>query len=88
LRIPEIRDRLRILAVHHNDPELAELAEELKRRKRAQKTRAKAKPMTKEKAKAICAYKKAYPNKSQVEIGALFDVNPGRVSEALHGKRT
>ena len=36
---------------------------------------------------AILAYAKQYPDAHQSDIAAWFDVNPGRVSEILNGKR-
>lgn len=35
----------------------------------------------------ILAYAKQYPDAHQADIAAWFDVNPGRVSEILNGKR-
>jgi hypothetical protein len=43
-------------------------------------------PMTPEIAKAIRAYFAAYPNATQQEIASRFNVNIGRVNEALEGK--
>lgn len=42
-----------------------------------------AQPMTPEIAKAIRAYFVAYPNATQQEIATRFNVNIGRVNEAL-----
>lgn len=42
--------------------------------------------MTPEMADAIRYYAKAHPSASQHDIGAIFNVNPGRVSEALSGR--
>lgn len=36
---------------------------------------------------AVCAYAASNPDVSHQEIATLFDVNLGRVSEILHGKR-
>jgi len=46
-----------------------------------------AQPMTPEIAKAIRAYFVAYPNATQQEIATRFNVNIGRVSEALERNR-
>lgn len=35
----------------------------------------------------ICAYAREYPEAHLSDIAAWFDVNPGRVSEILNGKR-
>lgn len=45
-----------------------------------------AQPMTPKIAKAIRAYFEAYPKTTQQEIAARFNVNIGRVNEALEGK--
>lgn len=45
-----------------------------------------AQPMTPEIAKAIRAYFVAYPKATQQEIATRFNVNIGRVNEALEGK--
>lgn len=42
--------------------------------------------MTPELADAIWYYAKANPKATQHDIGAIFNVNPGRVSEALSGR--
>lgn len=35
----------------------------------------------------VIAYAAAHPDAHQVDIGQVFDLNPGRVSEILTGKR-
>jgi hypothetical protein len=37
---------------------------------------------------SIRAYAQLHPSMTEADIGHVFDVNQGRVSEALHGKRT
>lgn len=44
-------------------------------------------PMTAELAQKLRTFALANPSKTQAEIAHLFRVNPGRVSEALRGKR-
>ncbi len=87
MRIPEVAKELRELAVEHDLPRLAELADELKRRKRAPRTLPKSTPMTPELADDIREYRAENPDASQREIAEHFDINPGRVSEVLIGKR-
>lgn len=87
MRLPEIANRLRELAREHDLPELAELADEMKRRKPGSRAAPKSVPMTPLLAQRIRAYKNAHPDMSHVEIGTHFNVNPGRVSEAVKGFR-
>lgn len=87
MRIPEIRDRLRELAVEHGIDELDLLAEELRRRKPCRKAPVQSAPMTDELNAAVRAYATAYPAAPLSRIAAVFGVNHGRVSEALAGKR-
>lgn len=96
MRIPEIREelsskaaRLRIMArelIAQADA-LDEYVIELHRRppvKRAPTTRA---TITPELIKQIRAYAKAHPDLNNATIGRRFNVDGGRVSEALAGKR-
>lgn len=84
--IPDVQKRMRELASAHGIPELRTLADELSRRKSTRSARI-SPPMTTELRKAICAYATANPGMSQANIATRFNVNPGRVSEALRGKR-
>jgi hypothetical protein len=71
------------------EAELRALASQIPRRKlagpRAPATSAR---MTPALARQIRAYKKANPDLGNAAIGFQFNVNQGRVSEALRGKRT
>ncbi|ABS14254.1 hypothetical protein I6H96_02665 [Brucella anthropi] len=87
MRIPEIRRRLLEKSKKYDDPELAVLAKELCRRTSANRSAVKSSPMTPTLARQIRKYKTGNPDASHVEIASHFNVNPGRVSEALHGKR-
>jgi len=62
------------------------LAEETKRASPNGRAPIASAPMTTKLAGKIKVYARAYPDASHQEIAALFDVNPGRVSEALAGK--
>lgn len=87
MRIPEIAERLRDLAAERGIPELTGLADELRRRPAGRRAPAKSQPMSDELAAQIRAFRTANPRLSQVEISRRFNVNQGRVSEALKGKR-
>jgi hypothetical protein len=84
--IPEIAQRLREISAEQGLFELKELANELARRPantRAPKFSAK---MTNAIGNRVRAYHINNPNDTQAEIARHFNVNPGRVSEALAGK--
>lgn len=87
MRIPEIADRLRELAPALACPELEELADELRRRPSTRVAGPRSRKMTPALAAEIRAAVAARPGATQVEIARLFNVNPGRVSEAVNGKR-
>ena len=50
------------------------------------RTSVKSVPMTPEMARLIKRYATRYPDDSHQQIATVFNVNPGRVSEALAGK--
>jgi DNA-binding transcriptional regulator YiaG len=87
MRIPEIRSRLQALALEHNLPELAKLAEELRRRRVAGQKSTDCYRMTPELRAAIQKALRDNPSMSQYEIAVAFNVNPGRVSEIATGYR-
>ena len=87
MRIPEVRERLVQLASVLDVPELAVLAGHLKRRVHGRRTRSLIPPLTTEAKKIIRRYAKVNPDASQLDIANRFGTNPGRVSEALYGKR-
>jgi hypothetical protein len=88
MRLPEITQRLRELAVELHCDELEELANEIGRRSSGQRAAATSTPMTDALRDQIRAMKEAEPGLSQAEIGNRLNINPGRVSETLRGKRT
>lgn len=88
MRIPEVADRLRALGVERGDDELICLAEELRRRRPTRKAPPKSTTVTPALQAEMRAVAKANPSMTQVEIGRRFNVNQGRVSEALRGFRT
>jgi hypothetical protein len=87
LTIPEIRERLFVLAVELDCPELAELAEGTKRRSPVKRAPVTSRPMTPQLAIAVRAYQNSHPDMSQQEIARVFHLNNGRISEALRGYR-
>jgi hypothetical protein len=88
MRIPEIAERLRDLAAERGLPELTGLADELRRRPSGDRAPRRSQRMTDALAEQLRACWEANPHLSQAEIGRIHNVNPGRVSEAVRGKRT
>ena len=88
MRLPEVAQRLRELAIELRCDELEELANEIGRRSSGQRAAATSVPMTDSLRDRIRAMKAAEPGLSQAEIGKRLNINPGRVSETLRGKRT
>jgi hypothetical protein len=82
MRLPEVASRLRELAIKLGCDELDELADEIGRRSPRQRAPITSASMTGALRAQIRALKAAEP-----EIGRRFNLNPGRVSEALRGKR-
>lgn len=85
--IPDARDQLRELAKKHNLPELAELADAMYRRSATRRAGTRSPRVTAEMAEEIRQYAAAHPDAHQQDIANHFNVNVGRVSEALHGDR-
>lgn len=86
LTIPQIRERLFELAIIHSDDELADLARATYRRTytRAPTTR---KGLDSETKADIYDFVMRNPNMAMQDVANIFGVNPGRVSEAVHGYR-
>jgi len=85
--IPQIRKRLHEIAADLNLPEIAELAEETKRQYHGRRAPVRALTVDEEIAEQVKAYALANPNAPQREIGQKFQIDGGRVSEILHGRR-
>ena len=81
--IPEIRDRLYELADELDNDELRELADQTYRRSPRRRAKNKSDKLTPARAAQIRQYARDNPDAHQREIGAEFNMNPGRVSEAL-----
>jgi hypothetical protein len=88
MRLPEVATRLPELAVVLHCDELNDLADEIGRRSPRERAPTTSARMTEVLRIQIRAIKAAEPDLSQAEIGRRLNVNPGRVSEALRGKRT
>lgn len=88
MRLPEVATRLRELATQLDCGELSELADEIARRPSAQRAPRSSAPMTDLLRAQIRAMKAAEPDLSHAEIGRRLNLNPGRVSETLRGKRS
>ena len=87
MRLPEVADRLRVLAKELDCDELDALADEIARRPSGQRAPKTSRKMTDEVRQEIIEIHKKNPNLSQAQIGLKVNVNPGRVSETLKGKR-
>lgn len=86
----EVRAQLLALADRHPFPDeavtLRRLAEATRRKRAVRKAPPSSKPLTPELAVAIRAFAKSVPHYSMSQIGSVFGVNMGRVSEALARK--
>ena len=87
MRLPDVATRLRELAQELDCEELNALASEIVRRPSGKRAPPSSAPMTDELRDEIRAIKKANPEISQADIGRALNINPGRVSETLKGKR-
>lgn len=92
MTIPEIRDELNELFSMPFCPQAIasrgkELVDQMYRRKAEKIAPRKSAPMTVAKKKEILELSKAYPGKSIQWIATRANVNAGRVSEVLRGKR-
>lgn len=88
MRLPEVADRLRELGRELGCDELDGLADEIARRPGGQRVPVTSAPMTDALRDEVRAMKAADPDLSHAEIGRRLNVNPGRVSETLRGKRS
>jgi hypothetical protein len=94
MKVPDVAKRMReiaelIQAEHPGESvELIELAGELRRRFSGPRAPASSTPITPELNEEIREYAEANPGMAQQEIAVIFNVNHGRVSEAIKGKRS
>jgi hypothetical protein len=89
MKIPEIRDELTSIADNLDKvaDRLTQLCIELHRRPAVRKARASSKPLDKAVAAAIRQTAARHPGWSYHDIAEHYNVNIGRVSEVLRGKR-
>lgn len=85
--IPQIRERLVELAAVHSIPELADLAEETRRRFHGRKAPVRSFGITPELKAEVRAHAASHPKKHMRDIAQVFKIDQGRVSEILFGKR-
>lgn len=86
MRLPEIRAELNDLATRHCLPRLAVLAGEIGRRKASRGPRV-SPSMTPALVALIRSMKAGGTYRTQQEIARALNINSGRVSEVLRGKR-
>jgi len=94
MKIPEVASRMREISsqIQSSFPteaiELIQLADELRRRSPTlPRAPATSTPMTPELAEEIREFAEANPGTSHQDIAVVFNVNHGRVSEVISGKR-
>lgn len=87
--IPDVRERIKDLAARHPQlsGELLDIERELHRRPVRERAEPRSEPMTSELRIAMRRYRKTHPDMPLQAIADAFNVNIGRVSEALRGKR-
>ena len=88
MNIPEIRERLKQISQERDIPELAELADQLRRRYHGRAARKVSETVTPELELRVRQLHVLFPDLAQHKIGELLNLNSGRVSEILRGKRT
>ena len=86
LSIPDVRSRLRELADEHDIDELHDLADQMYRKSAKKRAPVRSPKLTPAMAQDIRDYKLANPDAHQQDIAEKFQVNHGRVSEALDHK--
>lgn len=87
MTIPEVRERLYELADELHQPELKQLADELRRHYHGHRAPAISRHLDKDLSVQIREYVREHPDETMHLVGVHFKVNQGRVSEALFGKR-
>lgn len=92
MRLPEIAEELRTIAVDERMPQdlsikIADCAASISRRPARMRRPAQSATITPQLYDDIRAYYEANKNMTQTAIAAHFNINQGRVSEALRGKR-
>ena len=85
--IPEIRERMYVLAKKFRCRELYNLAEDTKRRTFGPKARVQQAPITPDVVLAVRKFVRENPRMHQRKVGRVFGIDGGRVHEILHGYR-
>ncbi|WP_341859065.1 hypothetical protein WKH79_12490 [Qipengyuania sp. GPGPB31] len=86
MNIPQVRKRLFEIAEETNNEELAYLANELHQKQMKKKAPIKSDEFTPELAEEIRDFAAAHPKMHNQEIANAFNVNIGRVTDAMQGK--
>jgi len=86
ISIPEARDQIREIAQKFDIPELNDIADQMYRRGGIRRARVKSILMTPDVAERIRLFAADHPEMHLQEIANHFEVNIGRVSEALNRK--
>lgn len=86
--LEDIADDLARLGLRNHAGRIRGVVQDMHRRSARRKTPCRARRMTQSLSAAIRTYAESNPGASQMEIAARFDVNIGRVSEAVNGRRT
>ncbi len=81
--IPQIRNRLRVIADETGIDELKDLADEMYRRPPVRRAERRSPTLTPDLAAKIKDYAMQHPKHHLQDIAEVFGVNPGRVSESL-----
>jgi hypothetical protein len=81
--IPEIRERLKVIAEKSGIEELHDLANEMYRKSPVRRATKRSPSLTPELADKIKDYACQHPQDHLQDIAEKFGVNPGRVSESL-----
>lgn len=93
MRLPDVQARLLAISGDARLPlsvrlELADLAAHMSRRRSSVRPAVVSERLTPEIRAEILECREAFPELTQTEIAFLFNVNPGRVSEIVRGKRS
>lgn len=87
MRKPQVQAELRKLAEEHNLPRLNELANELSNRRPVRRAPTACRRMTDGLRQEVRDFADANPEMTYTNIAQHFNINIGRVSETLAGKR-
>lgn len=90
--MPELRNALdqigfKLQELEHEDiaEKIFQIVEEMVRASPVRRAKVSHKPLSESEKELIRAWAKAHPDVHLADIATMFNVNPGRVSEALRG---